>query len=304
MEWVGRVRGCLALLDETRHSLEGVSLDVLTTSDNSGGTALANLLPVEGGDGPPAHDAVDNAEDPQDDGSEETKEVAETHHWEAPGDVDQTLDEAVVEEGELGHNQGDVQLTENHDDTESNADTREDEDGEAVVLVAEITVGAEKAAGVHVDPALIRGAAHAVDAIIVVDTEVVNINGEVLHGHELRASGSLLGPETSLEGLVLGIALHHKLGLLGGPLEADAVEGTSPDIVRAETLSIREGNSVSIPNEPPYHGAREKAISITRNADDAKNSEKGAGKNASDHNNLPQDEFASALLSLHRLHFN
>ena len=95
-----------------------VSLDVLTTSNNRGGATLANLLPIEGGDGLPANDAVDDAKDPQDDGGEQTKQVAETHHREAPRDVDQALHEAVVEESELGHHQGDVELTKDHHNTE------------------------------------------------------------------------------------------------------------------------------------------------------------------------------------------
>jgi len=263
-----------------------VSLDVLTTSNNRGGATLANLLPIEGGDGLPANDAVDDAKDPQDDGGEQTKQVAETHHREAPRDVDQALHEAVVEESELGHHQGEVELTKDHDNTECNTDGREDKDGEAVVLVAQNSVGAEKAASVHVDPALIGGAALAVVAIIVTDAEVVSIDGQVLNSDDFVAIGGLLCLEASLQRLVFGIALLDKLGVLSGPLEADAVEGASPDIVGAQTLVLSESDSGLISDEPLNQLATEEAASVTRNADDAENSQHGTSDDARDHNNL------------------
>jgi len=178
------------------------SLDVLATGNNGCGTTSTNLVPLESGDCLPSEDAVQDTNDPEVNGNEETEQVAHAHQQESDGEVDETLDKAVVEESELGGDQRHVKLTKNHHNTEGNCDCGKDEEREAEVLVAEDTVSVEGSADVHVDPALVRRAAIAVDAIVMAHAVVVGGDGEVVESDHLRASGGRLGPEAGLERLI------------------------------------------------------------------------------------------------------
>jgi len=276
-------------------------LDVLATSNNGCGTTLTNLVPLEGCKSPPAIDAVKDTNDPQHNGREETEQVGKTHAREAIGDVDETLHEAVVEESELGNDQRNVKLTKDHDNTESNADSCEGEDGETMVLVSENIVGTEEGGSVHVELALIGGRALAVNTIRMADAVVMCINGEVITRNVLRTSGGLLSPETSLEGKIFGITFLDKLCSLSSPLEPNDLVRTNPELVAAETLSVRESDLAVICYVPPHDGLSEKVIGISSDGHDTKNREQSTSNDASDHKHLCIDELAGAInfLSVH-----
>ena len=122
------------------------------------------------------------------------------------------------------------------------ADTSKDEDGKAVVLVTENTVGAEMVGSVHVVLALIGSAAHAVHTIGVVQAVVMGIDGHVFKRNDLITVGGLLSLPPSLQGQVLGIALHDINRVLSGPDELDELVRTSPEFVGAEALGISEAD--------------------------------------------------------------
>jgi len=197
-------------------------------------------VPLECGDRTPSVDAVENTDDPHDHGNEQTKNVGHTHDEEANSNVDEALDETVVEEGELGGDERHVELTEDHDDTESDSEAGKDEEGPAVVLVAEDAVAVEDVAPVHVKSEVVVGIAAAVVAIVGL-AEVVLDNGKVVKSESHSSLGLSSGPQTTFE---IGIEVrgsfkdcHRSVGV---PLKADKLVRTSPERSTAEGLVLLE----------------------------------------------------------------
>ena len=95
---------------------KGRASNVLAASDDGGGAARADGVPLEGAHAAEAKDAVEHADRDHDDRDKEAKEVRHAEAEHADQNVDDALHKAVVEERKLGRDGRHVQLAQNHRD--------------------------------------------------------------------------------------------------------------------------------------------------------------------------------------------
>jgi len=148
-----------------------------------------------------------------------------------------------------------VKLSKDHDHTEGDCKTGEDEEGPAEVLVTSEAIGVEGSALVHVHgegtilPHRTVAVMHAPHAIIGL-TEVVSGEGDVVKMEVLLTSRSISAAKTSLESLELLVSLHDQHLAMGSPLEVEKLMGTSPETSAAESLIISECDLADICSVP------------------------------------------------------
>jgi len=232
-------------------------LNVLATSDDGLGATSADLAPLEGSDRTPAVDAVEDADNPHDDGDEQAQDVRHAHDEEADGDVDEALHEAVVEEGELGGHKRHVQLAENHDHTKGDHQRGKNEEGPAHVLVAEEAVRVEDGALVHTDGEMEAGTRVACP-VVGGHAEVVVGDGEIVKRKLLVTTSYIASSETTSQIMnVVGISLKYAGGTAGVPLESENLVRTSPEIGAGECLIITISHRANICGIPLEEGGSE-----------------------------------------------
>lgn len=270
-------------------------LDVLTTGDNCCGTSSTDLVPLEGSQRTPAVDAVEDAEKPHVNGTEKTKEVRHTHQKEADGKVDNTLNETVVEESELGGDKRYVKLTKNHDNTGHHCENSKKEESPAHVLIAQVTVRVEEIILIHVDEN-VELARRIILTILFVDGPAEPMLGqsEVIHVEVLLAISSKSRLQAIGENIIVIISLKNCNIILGGPLKKKIILRTDPDLMAAEALAVSESNPTDIPSVPLEEWYSKETASISSDSHDTKNGKDDTTENASDEENLAEDDLASA----------
>jgi len=93
---------------------------------------------------------------------------------------------------------------------------------------------------------------------------------------------------------ILLISLKNGNIILGSPLKKKIILRANPDFVAAEALAVSESDSADIPSVPPEECGSKEIASISSDGDDAKNDHDDTTDDASDKEDLAEEDLASA----------